>query len=86
MGRPIRVIHKKITDEYKKLVVKTKFSLREDSRLLSASLPIVTLGSPLYIPIPSLDFFLITDIRCTVYARLADLLRSPSMFREQLRA
>ena len=39
-----------------KLVVKTKFSLSEDSRSLSAPLPIVTLGSPLYIPVPSLNF------------------------------
>ena len=54
---PIRVIHNKITDEYKKLAVKTKFSFREDSRLLSAPLAIVTLGSPLYIPVPSLNFF-----------------------------
>ena len=46
------------------LVVKTKFSLREDSRLLSALLPIVTLGFPLYIPVPSLNFYFITDIRC----------------------
>ena len=49
----------KITDEYKKLLVKNKFSLREDSRLLSALLPIVLLGSSLYIPVQSL-----TDIRC----------------------
>ena len=41
----------------KSLVVKTKFTLREDSRLLSAPLPIVTLGSPLYIPVPSLNFY-----------------------------
>ena len=65
---PIRVIHTKITDEYKKLVEKTKFSLREDlreeSRSLSSTLPIVTLGSPLYIPVPSLNFYFITDIRC----------------------
>ena len=51
-------------DEYKTLVVKTKFSLREDSRILSAPLPIVTLGSPLYVPVPSLNFYFITDIRC----------------------
>ena len=42
---PIQVIHKKITDDYKKLVVKTKFSLGEDSRLLSAPLPIMMFGS-----------------------------------------
>ena len=48
----------------KSLVVKTKFTLREDSRLLSAPLPIVTLGSPLYIPVPSLKIYFITDIRC----------------------
>ena len=84
---PIRVIHKKTADEYKKLVVKTKFSLeRIPDYYLLLSGPIMTLGSPLYIPVPSLNFFLITDIRCTVYARLADLLRSLSMFREQLRA
>ena len=74
----------KITDEYKKLVVKNKFSLREDSRLLSAlSLPIVLLGSPLYNPVPSL-----TDIRRespTGYL-VTDLLQTLSMFREQLRA
>ena len=46
----MRVIHK-ITDEYKILVVKTKFSPRENSRLLSA--PLVTLGPPLYIPVPN---------------------------------
>ena len=31
----IKVIHKKITDENKKVVVKTKFSLIEDSRLIT---------------------------------------------------
>ena len=44
--------------------MKTKFGLREDSRLLSAPLPIVTLGSPLCIPVPSLKIYFITDIRC----------------------
>ena len=54
----------KIKDEYKILVVKNNFSLREDSRLLSAPLPIVTLGPPLYIPVLSLNFYFITDVRC----------------------
>ena len=54
--------------------MKNKFSPREDSRLLSAPLPIVTLGPPLF--------------RCQMWVstRLADQLRFLSMFREQLHA
>ena len=60
---PMRVTQK-ITDEYKMLVVKNKFSPRGDSRLLPAPLPIVMLGPPLYVHVPSLNFYFITDVRC----------------------
>ena len=67
---PIRVIckkkkkKKKLKINTRKLKANTKFSLREDSRLLSAPLPIVTLGSPLYILVLSLNFYFITDSKC----------------------